>query len=66
MIEKKLEVKTFMTSTYCDCGGEIFSSGEVLTSMPPKYKYQCGDCGTYHILNHHSPIINYEVIKDAN
>lgn len=28
----------------CDCGGEMCPTGLVLTSMPPQYPHECGQC----------------------
>lgn len=46
MIEKKVEVKTFITKLYCDeCGEELKFLGYRLCTYPYKYPYECPKCG---------------------
>jgi len=42
----KTEVKTYMEHVFCDnCGDELVKSDIVLLTNPPKYRYECPNCG---------------------
>ncbi len=41
----KEEVKTFIETAICDCGGEMAADGSVLCSNPPQYTMYCKKCG---------------------
>ena len=47
MIEKEIEVKTVLIKRYCECGGEMLPTGNVLCSYPPRYTHTCNKCGNF-------------------
>lgn len=47
-LSKIFDIKsnTIETKVICEkCGGEMESDGLVYTSLPPKYKFICKECG---------------------
>ena len=53
MSEIKKEVKTYMVSQLCDCGGtfQYESNGVMLASYPPQYPHVCYACGKIEMFN---------------
>lgn len=47
MIERHIEVKTFLVHADCKCGGEYKATGEALMCYPPKYVHICTKCGDH-------------------
>ena len=43
---KEVPVRPVMLHLMCECGGEMFSTGEVLLSDPPLYPHRCNKCWT--------------------
>lgn len=64
MKKKYFKVQPMMTKFYCEsCGGEMEATGEVLTSMPPQFKYQCLECAEYDITSDGATIW-YQTIEE--
>lgn len=43
---KEEKMAVYQERLYCDkCGTEMYFSGEVLLSFPPKFPYVCPKCG---------------------
>lgn len=47
MIERKIEVKTFIVHADCKCGGEYKATGEAYMCYPAKYIHVCDKCGDH-------------------
>ena len=60
---KYYEVKPIMTKFFCDCGGEMESTGMAYPVMPPIYEYKCMDCGKVEKTSD-SGGIWYDIIKE--
>lgn len=61
-MEKKKEVKVFLTRKFCDCGGEMVPDGMVLTSYPPHYSHTCNKCGKVEAYWDRYPKMEYEEV----
>lgn len=60
-MDKKTEVKTFLTRKYCDkCGGEMLPNGGCLSTYPPKFSHTCNKCGNIEAFWDKYPKIEYE------
>ena len=64
MYELKQEVKTYMISKICDCGGvfQYESNNIMLATYPPQYPHICSFCGKINNFNCIYPKIEYEYI----
>lgn len=64
MSEIKKEVKTYMISKICECGGtfQYEHNGVMLASYPPQYPHVCYSCGKIETFNNIYPKIEYEYI----
>lgn len=63
MIEKELEVKTILIKRYCDCGGEMLPTGNVLCSYPPRYTHTCNKCGNFDSYLDRYPKVEYKEVE---
>lgn len=65
MNEIKKEVRTFMTSLQCDCGGEYIydHSRPVMLTLPAQHPYTCNKCGNKITSTGIYPQIEYEDMK---
>ena len=61
-MEKSYEVKTVMTKKYCECGGEMIPTGNVLCSYPPRYTHECNKCGKIESYFDKYPKVEYKEI----
>lgn len=61
-MEKKEEVRTFITRKYCDCGGEFKSNGRGRLTYPEQHGYMCEKCGDEFWSTKSYPVISYEPI----
>ncbi len=66
MPEISTPVTTVKVSYKCDeCGiGEMKTSGTMLTSLPPRYEYYCGNCFKIEIFSKTYPRIEYATNKE--
>lgn len=39
------EVRTVRVSMMCECGGEMFPTGECFMTSPPQHGHRCQKCG---------------------
>lgn len=61
---KKTEVKTYLVRLYCNqCGHEMESCGNVFTSDPLQFPYECPNCGSKITANEKFPKIEYQEIE---
>ena len=65
MSELKKEVKTYMISKMCKCGGtfQYEYNGVMLATYPPQYTHVCDACGNTEMFNCVYPKIEYEYIE---
>lgn len=62
MKEVKEEVKVFRIHMYCECGGEMLPTGNVLSCWPERYSHQCNKCGSIDSYIDKYPKIEYETV----
>ena len=60
----KQEVRTFLVSLKCDCGGEMKRNGPVKLSDPPLYPHGCGECGEGSDERKTYPCVDYATTTD--
>ena len=63
MTNKEIEVKTILIRRYCDCGGEMRPTGNVLCSYPPRYTHACNKCGNIEAYWDNYPKVEYKEIN---
>lgn len=56
-------VTWFLERLFCDCGGEMKSTGMVLTSNPYQYPHKCSNCDFGATLHESYPRVMYEEVK---
>ena len=58
--ETRIEVKTFLVSQNCECGGEFKPTGSCYTTCPPQYPHLCDKCGNKKCFSKTYPSIEYD------
>ena len=64
MPETVTKVEPAIITYLCDeCGTEVEFTGNVYPVDPPKYQYDCPDCGETYRLEREYPVIVYEGVE---
>jgi DNA-directed RNA polymerase subunit M/transcription elongation factor TFIIS len=59
----KKEVKTYKIYAYCEkCGGLMWPTGKISTSLPLQFQHKCHECGHTELFLEAYPSTEYEEI----